>query len=795
MAEREPREPERQPAAEPRIETETPAPVVGRTAHYRLPSAFNNRPDGTFMFQWSIQHDPATQPRPQDRQSVYNYSRPTLDWDWQAEGEHKVVCVPRFTRRVSRRAPAEPPPDSRPLELRVQVQSLEAISRSRFGSHATPAAYEAARLQPYIEAEQARGRVERPEAVQRRDDRLTEMRGLENLLDATRRVLVRGQVTGEDGGNTMPLALMIGFSRESPGQLQLVDFTPGVRRSNLATAASSDECLALLQSRNSYPAGLAQVEVPANEVGIAPARRMFRTTGRSETGEYSDAAGNLSMALTVVGLVFPPLFILGAVAGAVSYGISMAERVHDARPSGRDTALDVLGFASSLLGGGAAAFAGRVFNVAGRSWRAVNLLGGAALALDGGSLALVSVSAMEEIEAIRANPALSDEDKRRQIARIVVSIAANTGMIIVSGAQQARAVREPHLQGTQSPDPHAPSPPAPAHGAPMSDARVVAPREAVGLSRRTGGAITPERIAREGVSARELLDAFPEGLTVYRGMRVTRDAASGKVRVYETRPTELNGERQQAGILNFSSERRIAEGFAERPGGNTFVGDTQILIVSRPISRAEALRYFDEGNFDPRIFENGLSTLDKWNMRPDVHLPDVTGQILVRDTNGAWRPARAGEIEWTAAPTPTAPAAGTPRAPEPTGARRTPDEERVAAEAARAEQQAAAQQRARLAHQREEIPELWQEARQLSRSLRSAGHADLAEELLALAEPLRFGGREARLISPADIATARQQLADSGALQRLGTLGGNIAPGLAERARGLAERIRGSLGD
>ncbi len=195
--------------------------------------------------------------------------------------------------------------------------------------------------------------------------------------------------------------------------------------------------------------------------------------------------------------------------------------------------------------------------------------------------------------------------------------------------------------------------------------------EADGISRRTGGALSPATLASRGTSAAELHGAYPDaGLELYRGMRVPRDPVTGRIQILEQRPTEIGGERLQANILNFSDTRSVAEGFAERPGGNNFAGDTQVVLVTRPITREESLRVLHESNFDPRIVEDGLSTADKWDMRSDVHLPGVVHEVHVRDAEtGTYRPARPGEVEWV---NPNAPARAGPSCPGCTGAGNAP---------------------------------------------------------------------------------------------------------------------------
>lgn len=170
-----------------------------------------------------------------------------------------------------------------------------------------------------------------------------------------------------------------------------------------------------------------------------------------------------------------------------------------------------------------------------------------------------------------------------------------------------------------------------------------------GLSRRIGGALSPEEILRGGVSADDLYRGYPEeGMRFYRGMRVER-GADGRLQILEQRPTEINGERLQSNILNFSQDPRQAQHFAMMPGSEAVSGNTPILLETRPITREEATRYFHGDNFNPSIFQDGLSTTDKWDMHADTRLPDVVQRVQVFE-DGQWRPARPDEVAWRPRP-------------------------------------------------------------------------------------------------------------------------------------------------
>src|SRR5436190_1653604 len=195
------------------IVTDTPEPIAGRRAEYRVPAAIDERPDGFFICDWSLVQRQSGAPgrQPQPPASSYNAPRPILGLDWDESGEHALVCQPRFVpHRGPGRSPSAQPPETPRLELAVHVRTLENLSRSRFDRVASPAAYEAARLAPDIEDEEARRRPAQPgdaAAAERRRERIAAMDQHAGMLDPQRRVTLRGSLTSRDGRDTVPLAL------------------------------------------------------------------------------------------------------------------------------------------------------------------------------------------------------------------------------------------------------------------------------------------------------------------------------------------------------------------------------------------------------------------------------------------------------------------------------------------------------------------------------------------------------------------------------------------------------------
>jgi hypothetical protein len=444
------------------IEAEEPEAVVGRRANYRVPAAVGEREDGRLLCDWAFEHDASTPASQQSHRQVpranFQQPRARVFQDWAAVGTHKVICNVRFERHQGAGAPptTAPPPETGRLELPVNVRTLSAISHSRFESTATQSAYMHARLAPHMEEERARRDciVETPDVADQRRRRVETMQRESGRIDPDKRVIARAQLTLADGSRTLPLAIVIGQTAHVPGELSLVDFTPGVRRMDIGSARTSDQLLANLERRNSYPAGLVEIEVPRNNWEIGPMRRTFQTDGRSAMGEASDIAGGASMLLmggAMATAMFPPLsvclFLLGAVAGVASNAISMVERAHDAQPDPQGFVLDALGVVSSLLGGGAGAVGNRVVNIGGRTMRAVNVLGGAAMAADSASVVLMTIEGIAEIRAINRDTTVPEEERYRRIAQRVTQLAMTGGLVVLSNASQASAMLRPRGGG------------------------------------------------------------------------------------------------------------------------------------------------------------------------------------------------------------------------------------------------------------------------------------------------------------------------------------------------------------
>jgi len=142
-----------------------------------------------------------------------------------------------------------------------------------------------------------------------------------------------------------------------PKQIKLLDLTPGASRIEYG-GADIEKAINNVASENYYPKGLIKLEILGGT-----GSRTIETSGQSVLGRVAGKSGWASLGLAGLGflvLVTPggqvavPYLFLGAAAGGVSSATSIANKLQQAKANARQIAIDVLGLASSLAGGGAA---------------------------------------------------------------------------------------------------------------------------------------------------------------------------------------------------------------------------------------------------------------------------------------------------------------------------------------------------------------------------------------------------------------------------------------------------------
>jgi hypothetical protein len=361
-------------------------------------------------------------------------------------------------------------------------------------------------------AEQAE-RLTRWRRFQDRADR--EMRGIQ----AGRAQGVRAVHLSTTSARTTELALFVGPDAADPRRTKLVDITPGTPRSDYG-GDSVVAAIADFESGNSYPEGSIRLEAPG-----VPARTLH-TTGASDLAAASGGFGWASLGLAGAGVLLaatgvglaavPYLFLAAAAAGAVSSGLSLADRLRQAEPDATGVALDVVGIASSLIGAAQAVHAlragGEVLSLATRTGRYLRYTGFATDTVQGVLLTVESVGQIDQV--LGSN--LPQDQKINAIVRILGMLTLNGGMLAY-GARRMRdastrleaALGRGRTRGLNSDAVH--------HLNALDDAslarlrtatpdqldavaRLVAedPSRAAVLSRRHGGAFTDTALERPG---------------------------------------------------------------------------------------------------------------------------------------------------------------------------------------------------------------------------------------------------------------------------------------------------------
>lgn len=277
-------------------------------------------------------------------------------------------------------------------------------------------------------------------------------------IDPDARIGLKTTYVNEETGATAAPALFIGPAIDGSGDIRLLDLTPGVPRmeySGETVAAAIDDFAA----GNAYPVGQIELEVPANESGVTPARRTLETTGASTWMEWSGRLGWTSLGLGIlgIGLTLAPIpgsrvaaaavFTAAAGTGAAAGGLSLYDQLQQTEVSARSVAIDVLGIAASIVGG-ATAFralrAGQSISLANRSGRFLLYTGVGADVAQG---ILITPDFITAIEQILDEEGLSDSERIGRIVRVVANFALMGGLIALSTAdlRSARSRVQGHV--------------------------------------------------------------------------------------------------------------------------------------------------------------------------------------------------------------------------------------------------------------------------------------------------------------------------------------------------------------
>ena len=247
-------------------------------------------------------------------------------------------------------------------------------------------------------------------------------------------------------GRTSSLNMFIGPKAGDPSRTMLVDLTPGAEFVE-HEGKSVEEALEHLDDNNSYGTGQLLIHFD----GPPAVDKRFKTDGETDLEEAAGKTGigsailvalGVVAAATGVGAIAAPYLIAGGLAaGVASGGMSIANELRKAQPSGLKISLDVAGIVGALAGAGGMAQAVRMGSVelamataAGRFF----IYTGFAFDATGGLLLVADTA--DKIEQVRKNPAMSDEEKIDAIQKLIVQ-AVVVGGLIAWGARDIGTAR------------------------------------------------------------------------------------------------------------------------------------------------------------------------------------------------------------------------------------------------------------------------------------------------------------------------------------------------------------------
>ncbi|HEX8693770.1 MAG TPA: DUF4157 domain-containing protein [Longimicrobium sp.] len=262
-----------------------------------------------------------------------------------------------------------------------------------------------------------------------------------------RAVALRVSYVGSRTGVEMLPRLFMGPDRADPARVKLLDLTPGVPRIEYggeSTAAAIED----FNQRNLYPEGSLRADIPANPYGITPGGWTFVTRGASVMGALSGDLGWASLALALTGVVVglipggqpiaAGLFIAAAGVGATAGAINISEQLQNARPSGTQIAIDVVGIAASIIGARTAWVAATTGGRALMMTTQGRMLLWSATALEGTQLVLISVEGVRQIDAVLSDPHLSGPRKQDAIVQVITLLIISGGLFALGVGAMVR---------------------------------------------------------------------------------------------------------------------------------------------------------------------------------------------------------------------------------------------------------------------------------------------------------------------------------------------------------------------
>lgn len=264
--------------------------------------------------------------------------------------------------------------------------------------------------------------------------------GIDKIWDG-KEVGLQAAYVNRETGQTVPMVLFAGPSKADPGKVMLVDLLPGVDRIEYE-GTTLEDAIAAFENGNSYPVGSIKLTVPKNDSSLPEITKTITTKGQSTWSLWSGRIGWASMGLLVAGIVAGVIpggqpvaavcFIAAAATGVASSSLSLYDRLHKAEISATGVALDVLGIATSMIGGASAIRAlklGTAFTFAGATGRFLLYTGFVTGALQG---LIISVEGVEQIVHIIDDPKLSRSDKIGAIVRVLGTLILQAALFALS---------------------------------------------------------------------------------------------------------------------------------------------------------------------------------------------------------------------------------------------------------------------------------------------------------------------------------------------------------------------------
>ncbi len=293
------------------------------------------------------------------------------------------------------------------------------------------------------------------EQVERLDEYLERVDELAVKVKPEQRVPIQAVHVDAETGNAMQLRLFIGPATEDPSRIVLLDLTPGLdpdQHSLEFGGVTAAQSLDDFDSRNNYPDGHIALKIAKNDAGVPVLNRSFETDGSSFLGSLAGGFGIVSLLLGVGALVAAPftgggslvvaaLVVGSAATGAVAGGLSLADRLQKAELDETGVALDVLGIAASLVGGGAAvklAKGGPAVLVASTSTR---YLLWTSFVADGVAGLLISQQGIQQIADVLEDERLDSDQKRLAVIRVLAGLVVTGGLLALSYGD-VRSVRK-----------------------------------------------------------------------------------------------------------------------------------------------------------------------------------------------------------------------------------------------------------------------------------------------------------------------------------------------------------------